>query len=263
MSILRKLFVSLLTLILITAWLAAGIIAPEKIFEFTDSSKNNEIHYHEMGAVDLTLIQSDNLFERMQLLTSEKVSGVKEYVGRTKSTESAINMSILFIIEAMCAHAGIPMPETIDIGSDNQPLLFLDDDANQSAIFWESYLYLAEENIVIIFMVDDVTGKIAGMYYEGLNGFDRYSAWRTDNIFPAIQQTFEITLGAESFSWSDNLIDSEVVAGEKETVIDYYECILTLQENDLFYHFPMCKTDWSIAFNTPHCNEWKLTYNKQ
>ena len=263
MSVVRKLFLSLLVILLIAAWLAAGIIAPEKIFEFTDSSENNEIRYQEMGAVDLTLIQSDNLFERMQLLASEKHNSVKDYIGETKSTENDINMEIIFFLEAMCAHAGVSMPETINIGSSIVPLLFIDEAANQSAIFWESCVYLPEENIAMIFTADDATGKIVGMYFEGLHGDDAYHAWSTDNLFPAIQQTLETTLGAESFSWSDNLADSEVDAGEKETFIDYYECTLTLQENDLFYHFPMCKTDWSIAFNTPHCNEWKLTYNKQ
>ncbi len=263
MSVVRKLFLSLLVLLLIAVLLVTGIIAPAKFLEFKERSENNEIFYHEMGAVDLTLIQSDNLFERMQLLTSEKHNSVKEYIGETKSTENDINMEIIFFLEAMCAHAGISMPETIDIGSSILPLLFIDEAANQSAIFWESCVYLPEENIAMIFTADDATEKIVGMYFEGLHGDDSYLAWSTDNLFPAIQQTLEITLGAETFSWSDNLTDSELVADEKDTAINYYECTLTLQEKELYYHFPMCKTDWSIAFNTPHCNEWKLTYSKQ
>ena len=263
MSIIRKFFLSLFVIILIAVWFVTGIIAPSEFLEYKDRTEKNEVFYHEIGAVDLTLIHNDNLFKRMQLLTTEKF--IKEYVGGTKSDESDINMSVLFFIEAICAHASIPMPKTFDIESPNCPLLFADDDANQAAIFWESCVYLAEENIVMIFMVDDVTGKIAGMYYEGLNGFNRYSAWRTDNILPAIQQTFEITLGAESFSWSDNLIDSEVV-GESESVIDYYLYESVVQENKLYYRFPMGKTHRIIAFNmpevrTPHKREESVIIN--
>lgn len=257
MRILRKLFLMLIVLFMITVLMITGIFIPSKIFEFTDSTVNNEVFYQELGSAELTLVQNYNQLERMRLLTSEQVDYVKEYDGDTASAEDEIYTSVSQFFYIMCYNLGIAVPEIGVSKGAYRTLLYIDSNTKQSAVVWEYSVCVPEDAVLMVFMVDDITRKTIGIHIERLNEYDAHSVWNTQALTYALQQTFTITFEAEAAIWIENLTESQAFAEKHKDFTGYQEYTLILQDEDgIYYHFPMCMDSTNIAFNMICCNDW-------
>lgn len=255
MRIVRKIALSLFAMLMVTALLLAGFFAPARIFEIMDRSKETQIFYQELDAVDLTLTRGGSLFERMNLLTLSN-SEIKYYTETTQSTEDDISIAVLLFLDTMCWYAGIEMADTIETAT-ILPLLYINEQSGQSAIFWECSFRFPEEDVHMLLTVDDISRKVTGLYMEDLDAYSQHTKWSPGSLAYAVQQALDATLTAENPVWTDNLNESTPYQERDEYSIGYQQCTLYIREDEDYYRYTMCMVDTALAFNHPMCGDLK------
>ncbi len=254
MRIVQKLLLSLLCLLLIAAFLLAGLFAPSQFFAWLDRTSTQESFSRRLDAMDLTLTPSDNFFERMKILDTQKLTALQEVTRGTQQTQYDVATAALRFLDAMCFYSSCTIPDEITL-ENTQAMLYLNEETKMTGVIWEHSIYLLKEDIWMLFMVDDITGKVIGVECRWMEVPAEYDNWAPIHLEYAMQKYLDMTLGSEIPVWT-NVVSGAAYGGDS----NYYESKLTIREEDSYYHYSLCRTETELVFNLPMCHSLRAMY---
>lgn len=251
MKVIRKICISLAVILLICIFIFSGIYAPEKIFKLKDESEKNKIYFEELKSVDLTIRKKNNLYERMRILTEDDLYSVTEFNGTPELNENTVISAVHSFLGRMYLYMNTDMPDIKSAEYSIIPLLFTEKDIMKSVVIWEYSVYLHDQGISMGIMIDDITAKVIGVNIQKMPDNETIDSVQ---FAVAIQNSLDLTFGAESFSWIEKYENSFL------SYIGYHEYTLSVSDDAVIYQFTMCADNTTICFNRAECLNMRQKY---